>query len=827
MNQDRALRGAAIAIVLALAAIGAALPGSLVLGGCAWLACLCFALSGWGWLVSRALGVDDVDFGLRAMWGVAGYLAAAGVLVMLGVCSRPVTLVLVGAGLAGFGWREWVTPAPLWQSARTAAGALRARPVVATCAIVLGAAVALQIVASLAHLDRNPWDDDVAYTPFVQRLLQAGNLIEPFSFRRLAAYGGQTVLQAMVGARGSIVSVHALDHGLCFALLMLLLVGHARERRVPGFWLGAITLVLVLSPDVSINTASYWSGAVCFYALYRTVALADSPRGFAVAALVAAATCTLRMNYLAAVVPFLAIALAFRARGRWREELRAWRLAVLVGIAALVPWCIASFLSNHTFLYPFMQGTWNHGLHLQPTAWSWLDELGFLFTSCIQSEPIAVMPVVLALLWFARDTRTARPLTALLFASVLGFLLLAHSFTSADSYSIWRYAFGYMFALLLAFAVEGAVEDGPVAIVPLARWTLLAVLLVQLAFARTGVVKHYVETFQDLAETRHAAPESKFEARRYRAMQAAIPEGARVAVMLDDAEYLDFRRNEIVNLDTPGWASPAPQMPSFTGPEAMRAYFLDQGIRYIAFVRGDQARYFFRREFWVWRVFYDAEVFQIMSSYLLDTIDTFTQLATTSKVLHDADGLVVLDLDGPHESAPRLDPAAEPDRRYAFVRALAEREHLLREWSLISRRDVIFEEGVTAVTYPDTETDPHWYDVVYRDDKPVHGTPLRWMHRRVHLRVRGDSDMHLVLRGRVNLNAVYTHPRLDVSLDGEPLASVTADDQGVFVVDVVVPRDRLDGWCDLYAILDTIGQPNKDVHDLKIARLEEVVWEPR
>src|SRR6185436_10132411 len=106
------------------------------------------------------------------------------------------------------------------------------------------------------------------------------------------------------------------------------------------------------------------------------------------------------------------------------------------------------------------------------------------------------------------------------------------------------------------------------------------------------------------------------EAQRHAAMQAAIPAGARVAVLLDDPAFLDFTRNEIANLDTPGFASPETdvgQMPAFRGAEALRNYLVDAGYPYIAFVRSERSRYFHRRKFWVWRLFNDGELYAIMS----------------------------------------------------------------------------------------------------------------------------------------------------------------------------------------------------------------------
>lgn len=829
MTVDRALRLLAILVVLGLGALGLARGDAVLSGGIAWLAFLFFVLSGLGWFVVRIVRVEDPDLGLRAAWGLAGYIAITGVLVMIGVCSRPMILVLIACGTAGFAWREAVTPTPLWRLIRGGAETLRRNPLLGYLAILLALAALVRMLGAVVALERNPWDDDVAYLPLVKRLLDVGDQIEPFSFRRLGAYGGQVVLQALGGARGTLANPHLVDQGLCFGLTLLLLLGHARSLgRVPALWLALAVIALLVMPDISINTASYWSGVVCFLALYRTLARDASPTSFALAALLAAATCTLRQSYLPVVVLFLIVALVSR-----RADRRTWVRTIVVAGAVLLPWCIAAFLSNRTFLFPFMQGTWNHGLSLAPTGWSWVDKLSFLVTCLIDAQPLVVLPLLFPLFVVVRDRRPARPLTALFIASTVGFLVLVVSFMGSDSHSLSRYAFGYVLPLVLVFVLEAACEEetAPLDVPAIARWVLLASLLIQVAYPRAGVAKRYRTVFVETAEAmtieRTGDPHALVEAARYTRMQAALPEGARVAVLLDDPMFLDFARNEIFNLDTPGYASPGTQLPLFVGAEPVRSYFLSQGIRHVAFVRSDHSRYMFRRGFWLWRIFHDVELFQVMSAYLVNTFDTFEELAKTSHVLHDLGGLVVLDLGAARVPVPELDPAQESARRDAWMQQLAVREGFEREWALTSRRNLIFADGISGLTFDDLDADPKWYDVYHRDAEPRRGVPVRWLHRRGHLRVAGAQDMHLVLRGRVNLASIYTRPRLDVSLDGALLASVEVNERGEFAVDVVVSAAQLRGWADLYLVFNTIGTPERDVRDLRIARLEHVMWEPK
>ncbi|HEY0985848.1 MAG TPA: hypothetical protein VGD80_02310, partial [Kofleriaceae bacterium] len=770
-----------------------------------------------------------------------GYVAVAGVALAFGVLTRPVLLALIGVGFVGFAWRELTTQLAIWQRIREGVLYVRARPAVGVLAIVLVALACLRVLGAIAALDRNPWDDDAAYTPLIKRLLDIGDLGEPFSFRRLGAYGGQTALAALAGARGTLANVHLVDKGLCFGVALLLIAGYARERRTRPLWLALPALALLVLPDTAINTASYWSGVALFLALYRCAIRWH----WGLAGLVAAAACTLRQNFASVAAVFLAAVLIARlvalARAMplaeaWRAERRHWVAAAAVALAVLVPWWVAAFRSNHTFLFPLIAGTWNHELSFNPAVVTWSQKLEFLLTCSLEPAPIAVVPIIAPVFAFAADPRPGRPLSALFIATVFGFVILVFSLVGTESVHIWRYVFGFGTPLFALLALEiGADDNDRVGLPALGRWLVLAGIVLQIVVGRGAIPKQYIALFGDVREAaavdRHGDPSAQAEARRYGAMQAALPPGAAAVFLVDDGAFLDFRRNKLANLDVPGLASPAPQLPAFRGAEPIREYLVAAGYRHALFVRPDRSRYTYRREFWLHRTLWDSELFQVMGAYTIDMIDALTELATTTRVLYEAAGLVVLDLGAPLRAASRRAATGdEPTRRTAWMRELADREGLHDAWSLATRADLRFEDGIGGLVFVDESADdPRWFEVTHTRTVPLkRGTPIRPLYRRVHLRVRGTTDMRLQARIAIGLNSVYTRPRIDVSIDGELLASVRPDDAGRYHIDAVVPRDRLArGWHDLYLVFSSISEPDKVVRDLRIARLEALEWLPR
>jgi hypothetical protein len=187
--------------------------------------------------------------------------------------------------------------------------------------------------------------------------------------------------------------------------------------------------------------------------------------------------------------------------------------------------------------------------------------------------------------------------------------------------------------------------------------------------------------------------------------------------------------------------------------------------------------------------------------------------------------------------SPRV--LAELKQRSAYVRALAQREGFPEAWSLNSRDNVSFESGWSNVQFVSARrANLHWYDVPADPGQP-RGIPVRFMNRSVHLRLRGDGGpMTLALGGRISMSAVFTKPRLEVSLDGELLASQIVEADGSFALALTIPAADVDDWADVYVTWNTLEDPERDtveprivgdprvIGESRIARLEYLHWEP-
>lgn len=179
-------------------------------------------------------------------------------------------------------------------------------------------------------------------------------------------------------------------------------------------------------------------------------------------------------------------------------------------------------------------------------------------------------------------------------------------------------------------------------------------------------------------------------------------------------------------------------------------------------------------------------------------------------------------------------PISDEQRtRERWIGNLMQREGLSDAWSLASRYDLQFEDGLAPVEMIDPDLPFTGWDEVGHQCESTPAKPVRWMGARAHLRIRGDrdGDRTLVIRGRVDVKGIQTRPVVAASLDGREIHSEVVDPDGYFVIAATVPGAWITDWADLYLTLSSVDEPWKDPEGraaakLTVARLESVTWEP-
>lgn len=629
------------------------------------LLCL-LAFVGWGGALAALLfPARHVDFGLRAIWGASAMLFVGGVLAACSLFSRTASLALVDVGLIAWSvllYRERRATSDrlvfTWRVARR-------NGLLTSLIAVLLLATAIHYLGAVAAATTNPYDDDTAYLPMVRKLLETGTLIEPFSFRRLSALGGQTFYQALVIAHASYRLPHTFDRGICVIIIVALLLGHRAGRRRLPLALTALVLGFFLSlPNNSINTAAHFAGFAFFLGLFRTmVFLREDDRLLSkgvVLALVAIATCTLRQNYLSVPITTLGISYVYRLAGKrggvtFRQRLHEPLFVCALSILALLPWLVLAYRSNQSFLFPLQNGTFRKALELQSPTATALKELRFLFSIGLENEPIKMLGILALAGALVPDDHPYKPLRAFWISCALGLVILSHTFSMADAGNLARYLYGFFAALAAAVFLSVGTQRLYGRAATRARGVLglvVVAMLIQFPLYRDTAAKTYQTFVRNMDIQRRRPPTSldtlPHEVFMYGHIQSFVPPGERIAVMVDETYLLDFARNPIFNLDMPGYSSMKPDMPYFQGPEKVAEYFLAHGIRYVMYVRPEFSHFLYRREFWFARFFDNEEIWRLCAPYFVDLIDSFTLLRDSRRNVYEEAGIVVLDLATPH-----------------------------------------------------------------------------------------------------------------------------------------------------------------------------------
>jgi hypothetical protein len=624
----------------------------------------------WGSFVTRRLG-DERSFGwgLYACLGMALTLWVFGALACVRLVSVRAIVIWTAAGPLLFGWerlrRGEPREAPLLR--RDLRIALR-RP--GSILFALGLALlclvaGLHFASSVMNVTFNAWDDEMAYRSFIRQFLDTGTLTDGFCFRRVGAYGGQSLLQAMVLALTDRDRVHILDNGICLLAAFGIITGYRGTSR-RGVRVGVLVaaLLLLTLPYYLHNLGGEYSGLAFFLALFR---IYDDP-GFEsapprtnaiLAGLLAAAICTLRQNYMSAAIGFVALVhlacIWFPGAQRREDWFRQAKSTVFAILVFLLPWIVLSVIAIHTPFYPVIRGNVrpDFGMSGQVT---FDEEVRWALTNLFLFTPIKSIALFFVAVFLLRPVRRYRALQAFMLASMLAFALMMHFFRAFhDADSIARYYFAFTVAFCLAATLR-VLEGGSGWPPPKATVAAVGLIAVAVGYqfmesraATVGTALAEVTAFNDLVRARGPFRPTYFDD-LYRRIQASVPPGKPMLVMLDHTYLFDGKRNPILNYDHPGTMGPKGGPPSFKGPEAFAAYMHGLGMRYVAYQMGPSSREY---DVSYWNQMSAQAVvingrgnfYKIQARFELDTFATFTALAATRRVLFSEGEIRVLDLE--------------------------------------------------------------------------------------------------------------------------------------------------------------------------------------
>jgi hypothetical protein len=556
---------------------------SLFAFGAGGIAILTGAFYGWGRLTRRLAGLPDGTWPLSVAFGLAACVFLGGILNLCRMAYPAALAVIAMAGLAlaaialrrdgGLRWPKLASSSPY--------------------ALAWGAAVAtltgLMIATQLAPALYNTYDDFQYYFAHAVRMVETGTLYgSPLNASGGEGLGGQTFLQGFVVGFFPLKFINAFDAVLCFFLCLVLAGSPAFGR--PALWPAALvgTLAVFLINPQFVNVSSLYSTVLLASAL---IILSVDPResgndgaagwrqAAAPALFYAGAVALKNTGLVFFGLQFVIFtAASCWTGGNWRASLlQAGRIAVWSGLL-LAPWLL---------LYaPYYVAGLTHPIGAPsspvPAIQDVLEtrDLHTLFSPAREfhgSSLLACTSLALGLLLCAlaavaaarHDPARRSMLVALASATTAG----------AASYFFWVFYGPYLQELESCVRYSVPVLIG-VCCVALPLWALatarpsvtlcsaVAVLLLVLFAApmreRLGSLLHqrtqvaYIKYWgQAVIKTNIAFEQNAVDGplgARMQALQAKIPPGEAFLAWTAAPFLLDYRRNQIVDMNMAGFS---------------------------------------------------------------------------------------------------------------------------------------------------------------------------------------------------------------------------------------------------------------------------------
>jgi hypothetical protein len=560
-----------------------------------------FVLWGIGSAVRRLAHVRPGRWPVSIGIGVAVLVFLGGLLNMMHLAYRPVLWIVIVAAIGVSIVEGLRLDLPL-ERLSTPDKAARLELVLA--AIVISAVMLFAIATQLPPREFNYHDDLQKYFTHPVRMIETGTLRgSPLSALGSETLGGQAFLHALVVSVAPFPYVNGVDaiFGLFALMLIAAAAGWRRFGWLPGAAVAALTVAIINPLDANIS-GLYTAATLMATAVLLVADEGEEASPFLLGPIYAALVAIKPTFAIFAALHCLLASLAVASyHSQWKRIL-AWPAKVTAwATAAILPWLIMyipTYIQHGAFLAKAspLPGD-SAGVTLLSTA-AVFDGDGVASYSAIAC--LAVFVAILALwAWFKSRQQakpSAKPLGLLAGAlSGIGcylFLILYLSRWGGYQFCV-RYTVPYLLGacVISALMAPSLIQQIPRALctlLPAVACMALMVLFAPSALARDQRAIRYgsILEFAPLAMKPDYEPYIQFSlsvaARQQIARyQDAVPAGQPLFAWIDTPYLLDFRRNQIIDVDTAGTATPWAHVP----PNVF--YFLWQYSGYAVRKQGD------------------------------------------------------------------------------------------------------------------------------------------------------------------------------------------------------------------------------------------------
>ncbi len=525
-------------------------------------ALLIFGMHGWGALLESRLLRHRSYFGLQITLGFS--LLTFLVFVFTSILPFPLTY---------FYWVYLITGLLL---------SFCARPLklvhggcengIAKALVVIAILLAgLLCLSSIGIHEFNVNDDGIAYFPYAKKLLQTGSLIEPFSLRRLASYGGQTIAHSLCLIFFSPKQLSVWDHGLVPLLFLLVLLGFPVEGKKTKYIWPALAFLMSVYDYSRINTAPQSAGVwmIASILLFLKLEKNECPnnnKAMFLLFLLLVSFASLRAHFVMWSGLFLGVYYWIHRKELNRKATSVQMLMLAVLSAPLVA---ALFESSHSPLFPPFHGNYDQTFG---TFWfqSVKSSLGsraisFLSEGGVQSL-LSLGVLFLFLLWNDLGFR------AVFIASIATFIAFAFLSGQILFVDVIRYCEGLILAPLMLglgkilddFFTQRINSPRPGRLH--GKWLPISAICIMTFFVIAGL-----PVFKEIRERDflHGFPSNSGE-EELKLLMALIPRGSNVVAAIEDPVFLDFTQHSIFLLDIPGNVSPVKPLRFSRAKETLR-----------------------------------------------------------------------------------------------------------------------------------------------------------------------------------------------------------------------------------------------------------------